>query len=823
MPPRSQPAAIQHRRPRRPVRRRIGRLIPAARASGALLVGWAYLSHAGQNWGNAAPPPEPSRPPWSARIPLPPKQPTDPDNVLATDTPSPAPVTPAPKPSSTPARRNPHPGQAHQAREARRQDHAAAAAASPARQGRPQQGPDRRRRRRPHRHEQHQTQRRHRQRPRPDAAFGAASPTTSSRSTRRSPQQWYTGMLDPQAAGHRVYITFQVERDGSPTHIQIEQPSGDATLDQTAPQRRPARRHLRPLPDATRAATSTSRTTLILPRTLDRRDNQTFIASIYHREHGQHDPQIYASLPPDPSPSIRASFPWLAALPCCSACRSRSPSARTTSSPAPAPAQPPSASPSPTSSRSPPTRRRPALKHNLRRNPLRRPRHAGIFDIVSKSLMPPGTPGAPSEISFRATPNAPASAAFVAFGSLGVAGGKLVANGFLFDAKNLQYPQVLAKQYSEDPSEDSARQIAHRFADEIILRLGGGTPGIAESKIYYVRSPAETKRSGRWTTTAPTSMPSPTSAPSPSPRASRRTTPASPFLARPQRLPDSMYSLLLGRWSTSLRRQPTSSPAWSPDGNEIAYSSSRTGDPSTSGSPTPAAISPAASPTSAARRLAHLQPKTGAQIAWISGRTGLPQLYIMNTDGSGVQQMTDGGYATSPSWSPNGQFIAFAWDRKYGPGAPGGQDIYVMEVATKKWIQLTHDGGRCDFPSWSPDGRHIVYANSADGRAEHTRIWTMLPTAPNAARSPAPAPICRTGAGNRPPNFTGTGTSHGTPCRQCSIFSNIRWLEPWQSQEKAMTNTIASASIFRTRSVRAALCWRSRSPPSPVATRSQPP
>src|SRR5205085_174919 len=41
-------------------------------------------------------------------------------------------------------------------------------------------------------------------------------------------------------------------------------------------------------------------------------------------------------------------------------------------------------------------------------------------------------------------------------------------------------------------------------------------------------------------------------------------------------------------------------------------------------------------------------PKTGAQIAWISGRTGLPQLYIMDADGSGVQRLTDGGYATSP-------------------------------------------------------------------------------------------------------------------------------------------------------------------------------
>ncbi len=102
-------------------------------------------------------------------------------------------------------------------------------------------------------------------------------------------------------------------------------------------------------------------------------------------------------------------------------------------------------------------------------------------------------------------------------------------------------------------------------------------------------------------------------------------------------------------------------------------------------------------------------PKTGTQIAWISGRTGLPQVYIMDSDGTGVQRMTDGGYATSPSWSPNGQFLAFAWSRHYGPGAPGGQDIYVMDIASHRWIQLTHDIGRTDFPSWSPDGRHIVF------------------------------------------------------------------------------------------------------------------
>ncbi len=164
------------------------------------------------------------------------------------------------------------------------------------------------------------------------------------------------------------------------------------------------------------------------------------------------------------------------------------------------------------------------------------------------------------------------------------------------------------------------------------------------------------------------------------------------------------------------------SPAWAPNGKDIAYSSSRSGDPE---------IWISDANGNLARRITSFRgpdvspiynPKTGSQIAWISGRTGLPQLYIMDTDGSGVQRMTDGGYATSPSWSPNGQFLAFAWDRKYGPGAPGGQDIYVMEIATKKWIQLTHDGGRCDFPSWSPDGRHIVYANTADGKASHMKI-----------------------------------------------------------------------------------------------------
>ncbi len=353
--------------------------------------------------------------------------------------------------------------------------------------------------------------------------------------------------------------------------------------------------------------------------------------------------------------------------------------------------------------------------------------NAGIFEMVSKSMAPTAMPGSPQEINLAQWAAAPANAAFVAYGALSSTGGHLVVYGWLQDDRNAGTPPILTKQYSGDANDDQARTLAHQFADDIIAALGGGVRGIAETKIYFVSARGGSKQiwamdydgeNQHQVARAGILSLSPRISPDNS-RLAFASLSNSGWAIR-------MYSFDLGRFVAfppGTQGGSNLSPAWSADGNHIAFSSSRSGDPEiwtcdTNGGNLKrltAFRGPDVSPV--------WNPRTGAQIAWVSGRTGLPQIYIMDTDGGNVQRMTDGGYAISPSWSPNGQFLAFSWNRKYGPGAPGGQDIYVMDIASLRWLQLTHDSGSNDFPSWSPDSRHLVFERSING---HTSIWTML-------------------------------------------------------------------------------------------------
>jgi TolB protein len=97
--------------------------------------------------------------------------------------------------------------------------------------------------------------------------------------------------------------------------------------------------------------------------------------------------------------------------------------------------------------------------------------------------------------------------------------------------------------------------------------------------------------------------------------------------------------------------------------------------------------------------------KPAGRIAFVSDRDGVPRIYVMNADGSGVTRLTHGAEADSrPQWSPDGRKIAFA---RAGDSSTCG--IYVMNADGSGLTRLTSACGE-RTPAWSPDGARIAFA-----------------------------------------------------------------------------------------------------------------
>jgi Tol biopolymer transport system component/serine/threonine protein kinase len=121
---------------------------------------------------------------------------------------------------------------------------------------------------------------------------------------------------------------------------------------------------------------------------------------------------------------------------------------------------------------------------------------------------------------------------------------------------------------------------------------------------------------------------------------------------------------------------------------------------------------------------------------WLSSSVTRPQPHAGS--GSPVAQIVPftsfKGDERSPSFSPDGNQIAYAWDGEAG----NNYDIYVKQIGTEALARLTTDSAADLFPRWSPDGRHIafirqtaegggLYLMSSLGGAER-RIATLSPT-----------------------------------------------------------------------------------------------
>jgi TolB protein len=352
--------------------------------------------------------------------------------------------------------------------------------------------------------------------------------------------------------------------------------------------------------------------------------------------------------------------------------------------------------------------------------------YSGIVETVSRSFFPLEQPSVPGQLKHEAWSEPPPSAHMLAYGNLSVSGEELVVEAWLNDVRNRGAPPILGKRYRGPATEEEARRLAHVFADEIIQKLSGGLPGIASTKIAYV-----SKRTGAkeiWVMDYDGAN-------------QKRLTSHGTTALTPRWAPDGtklaytcylrsggviraqicIHSLETGRGMAFPQFRGTSSaPAWSPDGTKIVFMSDMYGDPElflidANGQNLKRLSYAAGADTSPA-----WNPKTGQQIAFVSDRAGTPQLYIMNADGTNTERVALGemGYVIDPSWSPNGQMLAFSWQRP-----TGNYDIYVMDIASRQLVELTRDAGRNERPSWAPDGRHLVFESTRTGRRQ---IWTML-------------------------------------------------------------------------------------------------
>lgn len=191
-------------------------------------------------------------------------------------------------------------------------------------------------------------------------------------------------------------------------------------------------------------------------------------------------------------------------------------------------------------------------------------------------------------------------------------------------------------------------------------------------------------------------------------------------------------------------------PAWAPNRSALYYTSYARSNPDIfqhnlatgqrkvvagySGLNTSAAVSP-----------------DGTRIAMVLSKSGSPNIWVANADGSGLKKLTSGVEDSSPCWSPDGKWICFATkkaERRRLAKIPagGGEVIYLNTTGAAnptepdwspdgKWIAFTRQAGDFDIcvmpadgslaptvlvagqnPSWSPNSRTLVFNHGPNGR-----------------------------------------------------------------------------------------------------------
>ncbi len=100
----------------------------------------------------------------------------------------------------------------------------------------------------------------------------------------------------------------------------------------------------------------------------------------------------------------------------------------------------------------------------------------------------------------------------------------------------------------------------------------------------------------------------------------------------------------------------------------------------------------------------------GQELAFYSDRDGNWEIYLVAADGSNLRRLTfDPSDDTQPSYSPDGSSILFSSDRE------GDFDVYLMPRAGGPARNLTQAPSAESAPTFSPDGHSIAFMSDRGG------------------------------------------------------------------------------------------------------------
>ena len=292
------------------------------------------------------------------------------------------------------------------------------------------------------------------------------------------------------------------------------------------------------------------------------------------------------------------------------------------------------------------------------------------------------------------------------------AGGKITMELRLFDTFKAR--RIIGKKYSGTKADQ--RQMIHRFCSEVIKYLTGHR-GVFGSKIAFVSTGSGNKEiySCAFDGYNPQQV------------TRNRSISLFPawsddgqylaYTSYKNGKPDLFVKNLSEMQETSINRKGLNiTPAWVPGKFELAATLSFSGDQE---------IYLLTGSGKVIKRLTNIRgidlsptwSPDGKKLAFVSNRSGSPQIYVQDLTSGRVRRLTyEGSYNTQPNWSPRGDKIAFS------SVVDGRRNIVVMGLDGQGQLQLTHEAGDNEAPSWSPDGSLIAFSSNREGPF---RIYVM--------------------------------------------------------------------------------------------------